>query len=193
MAPEFATRRDPAAADTLSSGGGRNVELKALDGSPEATIEACRKLGAIDCGVLWQQDTYFHTPQGRFKLREQRPGRCQLIHYSRADEPHERESRYRIMDVGEPSTMRSFLGESLGVRATVTKRRRLFLWRSVRIHLDDVEGLGKFLELEAVAPPESDLGAEHELIAELRMRLSITDADLVPVGYADQQLALGDG
>jgi len=77
MPPEFATRRDPAAGDTLSSGSGRNVELKARDSSPEATIEACRKLGAVDCGVLWQQDTYFHTPQVRFKLREQRPGRCQ--------------------------------------------------------------------------------------------------------------------
>ena len=167
-------------------GTGRNVELKARDDDPESSLEACRKLGAVDCGVLWQQDTYFNTGQGRLKLREQRPGRCQLIHYRRPDEPQERESRYRIIEVGDPETMRTFLGEALGVTATVIKRRRLFLWRSVRIHLDQVEELGSFIELEAVAAPESDLSAEQELITELRRRLAITDAKLVSTGYADQ-------
>ena len=166
------------------SGAGRNLELKARDGEPEDSLEACRKLGAVDCGVLWQRDTYLNTPRGSLKLRVQRPGHCQLIHCQRADEPGERESHYRIMEVSDPETTRAFLSESLGVQATVTKRRRLFLWRSVRIHLDDVEGLGRFIELEAVTPPESDLSAEHELIGELRRRLAIADARLVAGGYA---------
>jgi adenylate cyclase, class 2 len=72
------------------------------------------------------------------------------------------------------------------VRVVVAKRRRLFLWRDVRIHLDDVEQLGSFIELEAVASPESDLAEEHRLIAELRQAFEIGDDRLVALGYADQ-------
>ncbi|MDX6664158.1 MAG: cytidine deaminase, partial [Solirubrobacteraceae bacterium] len=82
------------------------------------------------------------------------------------------------------------LGAALGIRAVVVKRRRLFLWRDVRIHLDEVEELGTFVELEAVAAPESDLTAEHRRVVELRGALGITDERLVATGYADQLLAL---
>ena len=78
------------------------------------------------------------------------------------------------------------LAAAIGDRVVVTKRRRLFLWRDVRIHLDNVEGLGTFIELEAVAPPDSDLTHEHQLIAKLRDALAITDERLVPIGYAEQ-------
>jgi predicted adenylyl cyclase CyaB len=185
-------RQEPSAIASADSGGGRNVELKATDPSQEASIEACRKLGAVDCGVLWQQDTYFGAPDGRLKLREQRPGRSQLIHYVREDEPEQRESRYQILDILDVGPLRNLLAAGLGVRATVTKRRRLFLWRSVRIHLDDVEGLGTFIELEAVAQAESDLSEEHRLIDELRARLSITDDRILPDSYADQQARLSE-
>jgi predicted adenylyl cyclase CyaB len=167
-------------------GAGRNLELKARDPAPEASLERCRDLGAVDCGSLWQRDTYFSSAEGRLKLREQRPGRCQLIHYRRADETAQRESSYRILELADPEPIRSFLGQSLGIRAVVTKSRRLFLWRSVRIHLDDVEGQGRFIELEAVAPAGSDLSAEDGLITQLRARLSITDADLVAESYGDR-------
>lgn len=70
------------------------------------------------------------------------------------------------------------------MRGAVEKRRRLLLWREVRIHLDTVEQLGTFVELEAVASPESDLSVEHERVAQLREALAITDDRLVPVGYA---------
>lgn len=170
------------------SGTGRNLELKARDPSPEQTLEACRRLGAVDCGVLWQQDTYFNATHGRLKLREQRPGRTQLIHYQRADEPQQRESRYRILELADVEALRTFLTESLGVRAVVTKHRRLFLWRSVRIHLDEVEGLGAFIELEAVARPESNLEAEQQLVEELRARLTITDEHLLSESYAEQAI-----
>lgn len=83
------------------------------------------------------------------------------------------------------------LAAAIGVRVVVTKRRRLFLWRDVRIHLDDVEQLGRFIELEAVAPSDSDLTHEYQLIAELRDALTITDERLVAVGYAEQLRAKG--
>lgn len=77
---------------------------------------------------------------------------------------------------------------AIGIRGVVAKRRHLLLWQSVRIHLDEVERLGTFIELEAVAPADSDLDHEHRLVAELRDALRITDERLVALGYAAQLL-----
>jgi adenylate cyclase, class 2 len=109
--------------------------------------------------------------------------------FARANEPRQRESRYRIVVVDDGLTLRDALEAAVGVRVVVTKRRRLHLWRGVRIHLDDVEGLGTFIELEAVAPPQSDLTREHQLILQLRKAFDITDERLVSLGYADQLLS----
>ena len=73
--------------------------------------------------------------------------------------------------------------------AVVAKTRKLYVWRDVRIHLDSVAGLGSFLELEAVASPGSDLGAERDAVAELRRALEIRDEDLLGESYADLLLS----
>ena len=162
----------------------RNIELKARDPDPERTLLTCGEIGARDHGLLDQRDTYFHAPRGRLKLREQVPGGAWLIAYDRADRPEERLSSYRLAAVSEPRGLREALDASLGIELTVHKRRRLLLWRSVRIHLDEVTGLGHFVELEAVAEPGSDLSAEHLLVAQLRTALGIADELLCGRGYA---------
>ncbi len=167
----------------------RNIECKARDPDPERSLEVCRNLGAEDHGEILQRDTYFEVTNGGLKLREERPGEPHLIQFERANEPQQRESRYRIIAVDDGPMLSAALAAAIGVRVIVAKRRRLFLWRDVRIHLDEVEGLGRFIELEAVAPPDSDLTREHRLIAELREVLEITDERLVAVGYAEQLLA----
>ncbi len=163
----------------------RNVELKATDPDPEWSVAVCRVLGADDCGVITQRDTYFHVEHGGLKLREEKPGRPHLIHFNRADGPQERQSSYRIVAVEDGDGLRAALGAALGVRGVISKRRRLFLWKAVRIHLDQVDGLGCFIELEAVAPPESDLGLEYRLVTQLREQFAITDDRLCGSGYAD--------
>lgn len=164
----------------------RNIELKATDQDPASSHETCRALGAEDHGEIWQRDDYFEVAHGGLKLREERPGYPHLIQFDRANEPQQRESRYRIIKVDDGAVLRAALANAIGVRATVIKHRRLFLWRAVRIHLDTVERLGTFIELEAVAPPDSDLTHEHQLIVELREVFGITDDRLVAIGYADQ-------
>jgi predicted adenylyl cyclase CyaB len=168
----------------------RNIELKARDPDPERSLARCRELGAVDHGTLWQRDTYFPVRSGRLKLREERPGAAALIHYDRTDQPGQRESRYRLVRVLDVDEARLALTDALGVSVTIVKQRRLFVWNNVRIHLDDVERLGRFIELEAVAPASSDLDNERELVALLRDRLSIVDESLVPTGYAQQMMAL---
>src|SRR5919107_4899314 len=163
----------------------RNVELKARDREPARSLERALALGAEDRGELRQRDTYFAAPRGRLKLREQEPGGPELIAYERPDRAGARESRYRLAPVADGAALREALGAALGTTAVVAKRRRLLLWEDVRIHLDEVEGLGAFVELEGVAEPGSDLTAEAERVARLRAELRIADDDLVATGYAD--------
>ena len=168
----------------------RNVEFKARDPHPDATLRAALGHGASDQGVLHQRDVYFAARTGRLKLRIQDDG-AQLIGYQRADAATARLSAYHLADVPDPGAMIAALDATLGITVEVVKRRRLLLWRDVRIHLDDVDGLGCWVELEAVAPPGSDLGAEHAKVAELREVLGIGDERLVATGYAAMLLAAG--
>ena len=164
----------------------RNIECKAVDPDPARSLEVCRSLGAKDHGFIRQRDTYFNVGFGGLKLREETPGRPQLIQFERPERPQQRQSRYRIIPIADADALRAALEAALGVRGAVVKRRHLFLWRHVRIHLDEVTGLGSFIELEAVAPPESDLSHEHRLVAELRDAFAISDDRLCATGYASQ-------
>jgi homotetrameric cytidine deaminase len=164
----------------------RNVELKALDPDPVRSLAACRELGAEDRGVLRQRDTYFRTRSGRLKLREEEPGGATLIQYDRPDEASARESRYRLTRVDDPRALRASLDAALGTLVVVDKERHLLLWEGVRIHLDTVAGLGAFVELEGVAPPDSDLSAEREKVARLQQALGITE--VLTDSYADRLL-----
>jgi adenylate cyclase class 2 len=162
-----------------------NVELKARDPDPARSLARCTEIGAEDHGVLLQRDTYFAVPTGRLKLREQDGLAPHLITYQRPNRPELRQSRYFIAEVGDPVELRALLESVLGIRAEVRKRRRLFLHGSVRIHLDDVDALGHFIELEGVAAPGSDLSAENAEVARLRSALAIDDRDLVGASYLD--------
>ncbi len=170
----------------------RNIELKAHDPDPARSLEVSLALGATDEGWLQQLDTYFRVQNGRLKLREQ-DGTAELIQYQRTDEAIERASNYRLIPIHDPDGLKEALAAALGILVAVEKSRHLLIWRNVRIHLDEVPGLGSFIELEAVAQPDSDLSAEYENVAELRDSLGITDERILAVGYSDALLAAGDG
>jgi homotetrameric cytidine deaminase len=167
----------------------RNIELKAIDPDPARSLATCRELDAEDRGVLRQRDTYFRTRSGRLKLREEEPGGATLIQYDRPDAARARESRYRLSRVPEPDVLRASLDEALGTLVVVDKKRHLFLWQGVRIHLDTVAGLGSFVELEGVAPADSDLSAEEEKVAHLREALDI--GEILTDSYSDRLLGAG--
>jgi hypothetical protein len=94
----------------------RNVELKPRDPMPERSLQMCALIGAEDLGEIWQRDTYFDVPGGRLKPREERPGQPHLIHYTRADQPQERESSYRI------AAPQPLAGRSPGARRALAGR-----------------------------------------------------------------------
>jgi homotetrameric cytidine deaminase len=164
----------------------RNIELKAFDPDPERSLAAVLDLGARDRGVIRQRDTYFRVNSGRLKLREEDPGGPTLVQYDRVDAGEARESRYRLVRVDDPAELRRALEAALGVLAVVEKQRRLLVWQDVRIHLDRVDGLGDFLELEGVAAADSDLAAERERVARLTEALQVVPERILHNSYSDQ-------
>jgi homotetrameric cytidine deaminase len=163
----------------------RNVELKARDPDPARTLELALGLGAADHGEITQRDTYFGGSRARVKLREQTPGDNELIAYRRPDDDQARVSEYLRVAVPDAAALKQALDAAYGIRVVVAKRRRLLLWEDVRIHLDEVEGLGSHMELEALAPTEADLDPARAKVARLRQELAIDDANLVSGSYSD--------
>jgi cytidine deaminase len=157
-----------------------NSELKATDPDPDATAGRVMALGASDEGVLVQRDTYFGARHGRLKLREQDSG-AELIAYQRGDSTDAASSDYLLVPAIDPAGLAQALDRSLGTVVVVAKRRRLFLWDNVRIHLDDVDELGAFVEIEIIEPDER----APAQMARLRDALGIEDSALVAVGYSD--------
>jgi predicted adenylyl cyclase CyaB len=136
---------------------------------------------------LRQVDTYFVVPRGRLKLREQE-GRAvaELIAYDRPNEAAVRASDYQLVPIPDPASLKLALTRTLGVRVVVAKRRTLWLWHNVRVHLDEVDSLGTFLELEAVlSSPDEAEGVSRERLNQLTHSLRIREEDRIAVSYSD--------
>jgi predicted adenylyl cyclase CyaB len=163
----------------------RNIELKCHCADLAAASQALTRLGAHFAGVETQTDTYFHVPSGRLKLRRIEGSTAVLIAYTRPDQPQYRTSSYHLAPVHEPEPLLGALAAALGVRAAVRKRRQIFLWHNVRIHLDEVDGLGTFVEFEAVlAGPQDEIPSRKHL-DELAQVLTLDPSAGLATSYAD--------
>src|SRR5438552_986853 len=119
----------------MSTRARRNIELKARCIDLAAAARAGDAIGATIQGVLVQIDTYFHVASGRLKLRETEGKAAELIWYRREDTAELRGSDYYVLPIPLAQETRAALGGALGVRGEVRKRRTLYLWENVRIHL----------------------------------------------------------
>lgn len=163
-----------------------NLELKVRDGDPSATVVACRRLGARDEGMLRQRDTYFAVASGRLKLREDLvAGSAELVSYRRPATEGVRVSVYERVPIDASGPLATLLASALGVIGVVEKRRHLFLFEHVRIHLDDVEGLGAFVELEAVLPEGTEVPAEEATLARVMRALDLDTRPAIATGYLE--------
>ncbi len=163
-----------------------NLELKAHLPSTSTAKTRALEAGAEECGILLQTDTYFHVSNGRLKLRETSGVGAELIQYDRAEDASERWSNYRKIAVSEPELLKRALTETLGVLVVVRKSRALFLYSGARIHLDQVEGLGPFLEFEVPSPGSTDPQA---LMRELRAIFDVRNELVEKGSYSDLLLA----
>jgi predicted adenylyl cyclase CyaB len=165
----------------------RNVEVKVKVEDPAAVLARIPSLGADDRGVIRQTDTYFKgAAEGlRLKLREQDPGPAELIAYERPTEAGLRTSRYMVVPESRPAELKRALELALGIRSVVVKTRRLLLAGRTRIHLDEVEGLGSFLELEVVLGAAEAEEAGRVEAKRILAALGLANAPRIAGSYAE--------
>lgn len=162
-----------------------NIEIKARLPDVTATKERVEKISDAPCQVIPQHDTFFNCPGGRLKLRELNPQNGHLVYYIRQDLAGPKHSDYKIFETADPAGLKLILSEAYGVRGEVSKVRRVYMLGQTRIHLDDVSGLGNFIELEVVLQP-GQTDAEGQAIAmDLMHQLGIREADLIETAYMD--------
>ena len=162
-----------------------NVEIKARAGNPARINALTEALARTPGRLIAQEDTFFATPRGRLKLRKLSDTSAELIYYEREDGPGPKESRYSIFPTSEPESLKAVLGMSLEVRGVVRKTRTLYLVGQTRIHLDEVERLGSFVELEVVLQPNQSQADGVRIARELMAKLEIQDSELVEQAYID--------
>ncbi len=162
-----------------------NIEIKARVSHPGVLQQRAESLSDTPCEILSQEDIFFNTPQGRLKLRVLAPDRGELIYYTRENANGPKRSDYSIFRTSDPDTLKAVLAAAWGIRGVVKKVRRLYLAGQTRIHLDDVEGLGAFMELEVVMQPDQSDAEGHTIARVLKDKLGIADADLIDVAYID--------
>jgi predicted adenylyl cyclase CyaB len=163
----------------------RNIELKARISDAAAARRTAEAVATEYVGIERQIDTYFHCRDGRLKLREIEGASAQLISYSRPNADGPKPSDYQIVTVDDACRLKRLLEASLGIRVVVDKRREIFLCGNIRIHLDDVAGLGMFLEFEAVLRPPYDDRAGRDDVERLMKQFGIAASDLVSGSYSD--------
>ncbi len=162
-----------------------NIEIKARVHDFIGLRQRAEQLSETPCQVIPQVDTFYNCPHGRIKLRELGPQHGQLVSYHRQDVTGPKHSEYKIFETDNPSGLKLILAEAYGVRGVVSKVRYLYMVGQTRIHLDDVAGLGIFIELEVVLQPDQT-DEQGRLIAEdLMQKLAIKDVDLIDNAYMD--------
>jgi len=161
----------------------RNVEYKAELRDPAAARATCRALGAAHLITLRQTDTYFRVPSGRLKRRETPGEPTEWIFYERPDRVDVTTSAFTIYT--EAGARAQFGASDPPTRVVVRKRRELHMLDGVRIHLDEVESLGTFFELEALVTPRQDHPAARALIEMLVERFRSVLGEPIAVSYGD--------
>jgi len=162
-----------------------NVEIKAPVRDPRTLRQKALQLATAPSQTIHQEDVFFRAAVGRLKLRILSGSSGELIHYERPDVPGCKESKYQIVETARPTETRQLLAAALGESIVVNKRREVILAGQTRIHLDEVEGLGSFVELEVVLRPGQAASDGREIATDLMNRLGIHEADLVTSAYAD--------
>ncbi len=163
----------------------RNIEIKARIDSISALEPQVAALAQHGPELIEQDDTFFNCPHGRLKLRAFADGRGELIAYDRPDALGPKTSNYLITPTADPDSLRATLARALGEAGRVKKQRLLFLVGRTRVHLDHVDGLGEYLELEVVLregePAASGIDEAHSLL----LQLGVQPASLIAGAYID--------
>jgi predicted adenylyl cyclase CyaB len=162
-----------------------NIEIKARARNFEEIRLRAESLSDTPVEVIPQEDIFFNAQKGRLKLRVLAGDRAQLIYYTRPDQEGPKRSEYHIYETPDPENLKRVLELAYGIRGLVKKTRYLYLAGQTRVHLDVVEGLGQFMELEVVMGPGQSDAQGQAIAEELMNRLGVERGDLLEGAYMD--------
>ena len=163
----------------------QNIEIKTPIACFEKTEERLESMGAEKVWRRQQSDTFFDVPQGWLKLREADQAKPQMISYVRTTESSApRPSSYDLIQLDDAEAWKNLLGRVLPMDCVVTKKRTLWIWKHTRIHLDQVEFLGNYLELETVVDGISLAEAEAEANQVIEL-LNLNRMEFISIPYRE--------
>ena len=162
-----------------------NIEIKARVRDFEEIKARAEKLSDTPIDAIPQEDIFFKVEKGRLKLRILASDSAQLIYYTRPDQDGPKRSDYYIAHSSDPQNLKRVLELAYGIRGVVRKTRYLYLVGQTRIHLDDVEGLGQFMELEVVLEEGQTDHEGQRAAEELMSALGVERTDLIDGAYMD--------
>ncbi len=168
-----------------------NIEIKARSGNASFVRNYLQQQGAEYKGTDQQTDTYFNTTSGRLKLRQ---GNIEnnLIWYNRANQEGPKSSTFRLYPAGDGVSLLAMLTGALGIKVVVKKSREIYYINNVKFHIDTVEGLGSFVEIEAGNILAPLTAAELEAQCRFYMQaFRIEEKDLLKHSYSDMLMANG--
>lgn len=166
-----------------------NIEIKARLTDAGIMRTYLQQHNAEFRGTDHQTDTYFNVPNGRLKLRE---GNIEnnLIWYERSNQQGPKSSHFQLVKVDDAIALKQALTSANGIKIVVKKKREIYYIRNVKFHIDEVEGLGAFMEIEAgnilADLTREDLQAQCDFYMQA---LAIRPDDLVAVSYSDMLFA----
>ncbi|CAH1159766.1 unnamed protein product [Phaedon cochleariae] len=165
----------------------RNIEIKAKVRDLTKLMDKVRSLEPQKCEIIKQEDTFFNTSNGRLKLRKFENGTGELIFYNRPDTEGPKMCSYEKSDVSTENfnSLHSVLERSLGAKTTVKKTRQLFIVDQTRVHVDSVDKLGNFMELEVVLNDNQTPEDGEQIAFNLMTKLGVEKEDLISGAYAD--------
>ena len=164
-----------------------NIELKVRWDNPDLAIEKAKSFGASFSKVMKQCDTYYVINNDKLKLREIHGETAELIYYRREGE-EKWQSDYIVADVSDAKNQKKIFDILFGVLIEVHKVRTLYVFNNARIHIDEVEGLGSFLEFEVIIGEYEN--QDMELLNKLKEHFGIPENKLLKKSYSDLLLEL---
>ncbi len=163
----------------------RNIEIKAKIADSAFCLQKARELSGQPGQEIVQEDFFFNCDHGRLKLRVFAGGQGELIFYTRDNRKGPKTSEYYISPTSEPQKLKQVLGKSNGIKGVVRKTRLLFLIGRTRVHIDRVECLGDFLELEVVLAENEEPLSGVQKANELMDQFGISENQLISNAYVD--------
>jgi len=167
----------------------KNIELKVEVDNFKDIIKILKNNQASEKGVLWQIDTYYNC-KNRLKVREENNRKFQLVFYVRPDRKEAKVSDFDVVDFNnrQAQELKAVLKKAYGEKVVVKKERRLWIYKNTRIHLDKVEKLGLFLELETLV--KKDITSAMKEYKEVAEFLNLDKYKKLKKSYSNLLMAL---